>query len=81
MLPLKIGRRLARLWLDVDSDSALKSEQCLVEAEGLLIEVLRPPVDCAICRGVIGVDEVVQLTSEEFEARYGYVCTATRVSL
>jgi len=51
------------------SDTGLESVSCLLEPEGPLIEVLRPPVDCSICRNVTSVDEVVQLSSEEFEQR------------
>ncbi|ELU11050.1 hypothetical protein CAPTEDRAFT_142276 [Capitella teleta] len=50
----------------------MEHEQCLVDVADVLLDVVRPPVDCGICRGITSVDTVSKLSPELFEMKYAY---------
>ena len=72
LLDWPVSRRgLVQLYLDW-YDMDLEKEQCLVDVHDKLLDIVRPPVDCVICRGITTVDIVSNLSPEEFEQKYAY---------
>merc|ERR1719154_540899 len=61
----------SKFWLEWEN-LPLHVEKCTIDAPSLYADVFRPPVDCAMCRGVRQVDERRVLSPEEFERTYAY---------
>ena len=51
---------------------AFDEEPCLLNVDAPLIHLTRPPVDCAICRGLTSIDRVSRISKETFETKYAY---------
>lgn len=64
-------RSLVQLYFDW-SHMDLEHEQCLVDVADVVMDMVRPPVDCRICRGITSVDVVSKLSPEVFENKYAY---------
>ncbi|KAL3858860.1 hypothetical protein ACJMK2_009109 [Sinanodonta woodiana] len=63
--------RVLSLWFDFYG-ADVEKEPCIINLPEAIVDVFRPPVDCAICRGITAVDRVSNITSEEFENKYAY---------
>ena len=67
-----IQRRTLLDWYFYAQDMETEKEQCIVELHDAFLDVLRPPVDCAICENVTEVDRVSNLSQSLFEAKFAY---------
>ena len=51
--------------------------RCALEVPDPLLDFVRPPIDCTLCKDIHSVDRVSKITPEEFEAKYAYTGTCT----
>lgn len=59
-------------WFGVDPRD-LERLRCLMGIDSpLLLDLVRPPVDCSICRNLTTVDRVSEISPELFELKYAY---------
>lgn len=59
-------------WFGVDSRD-LDRVRCLMGIDSpLLLDLVRPPVECSICRNLTTVDRLSQISPELFELKYAY---------
>lgn len=65
------GKVLAE-WTSLFTGVDLKTDQCVVPLSETVLDIFRPPVDCAFCRGIKGFDRVQQLSQEDFVGKYAY---------
>lgn len=64
---------LARVYeMDQEINHVLYESRCLVENNGFLIEVARPPVSCSMCKDLKSVPIEYNISTEEFVAKYAY---------
>lgn len=59
------------LWFSIN-DMDIDKENCVVELHDVFLDVVRPPVDCSMCKPVEDVDRISNITPEIFEAKYAY---------
>lgn len=58
--------------IDQEINYMLYESRCLVENNGFLIEVARPPVPCSMCKDLKSVPIEYNITTEEFVSKYAY---------
>ena len=49
-----------------------ESQQCLAVLDSPFINLVRPPVDCSICRNLKEIDKVARISQDLFEEKYAY---------
>ena len=64
-------RHAAQAWFYI-LDRDIERETCILEMNELVLDITRPPVNCAMCRGISQVEKVSSISPEEFEAKYAY---------
>ena len=55
-------------WYDMD----IGQEPCIIPVLETIQDITRPPVDCAICRGLSSVAKVANISKNDFEVSYAY---------
>lgn len=53
-------------------DQDIDREPCIIEWNDKVIDFVRPPVDCSICKGISRVEKVANISPEEFEEKWAY---------
>ena len=59
-------------WSTTFTGIDLKVDNCIYPFSELLLDLIRPPVDCSFCHGVKGFDRVSNLSQREFTEKYAY---------
>ena len=50
----------------------LATDQCVIPYSEMVLDFIRPPVDCEFCKGINQFDRVEQLDPKEFVTKYAY---------
>lgn len=54
------------------SQQSLKGSQCALQLPSFLTNLLSPPANCSMCRGLRTVEKIKNLSKEKFERLYAY---------
>jgi len=68
--PFSHGNLIA-FTFDLDEDD-VESQRCLLDVRPLIMDIVRPPVDCRICQDLSHIDRLSSVTTEVFETKYAY---------
>lgn len=67
-----VGKQTALEKLWYGSGRYVEDERCLLDLREKIMDFFRPVSNCDICRNLLEVDRVANITPEEFEAKYAY---------